>query len=119
VATTSSTGAFALLGFAPGTYTLTAQRPGMLDMETSATILPFVVVNMGEALMAGGDVNQSGAVTVTDLSAALAAFGTCSGDPGFDPLADQNGNGCVDAIDFAIINDNMGRVAPTLWVPVP
>ncbi len=119
VAYTSANGGFALLGFPPGNYTLTARRDGMLDMETAATILPYVVVNMGEALMAGGDVNDDGAVTVDDLQDALAAFGTCTGDVGFDPFADQNGNGCVDTVDIAIINDNMGRVEPTNWSPVP
>jgi len=119
VVSTGLDGGFAILGHPPGTYLITARRPGNLDMQTTVSILPFVVVNMGEALLAGGDVNDDGAVTFDDLLDALAAFGTCIGDPGYNPLADQNESGCVDQVDLDIINDNFGRVEPTSWVPVP
>jgi hypothetical protein len=119
VAVTSANGGFAILGHPPGTYTIRATRPGHIDIETQIEILPFVVVNMGEALLPGGDVDEDGLVSMNDLLIAMAAHGTCSGDPGYEPLADQNESGCVDDIDLAIINDNFGRVEPEAWAPIP
>ena len=117
--TTGLDGGFAILGYPPGTYTITARRPGHIDIQTQVTILPYVVVNMGEALLPGGDVDEDGVVGASDVVIAMGAYGTCQGEPGYEPLADQNENGCVDDIDIAIVNDNFGRVEPENWSPVP
>jgi hypothetical protein len=119
VAVTSANGGFAILGYPPGTYTIRATRPGVIDIETQIEILPYQVLNMGEALLPGGDVDEDGLVTMNDLLIAMGAYGTCTGDAGFEPLADQNESGCVDDVDIAIINDNFGRVEPEDWAPIP
>lgn len=48
-----------------------------------------------------GDINGDGQRDLADLSALLAAYGTCTGDAGFNPAADLNGSGCVDLADLS------------------
>jgi hypothetical protein len=37
------------------------------------------------------------------------SIGLCDGEPAFDPDADLNGDGCVDAADAMIVSDAVGR----------
>lgn len=46
-----------------------------------------------------GDANRDGIVDMFDLKLINEAIGVCSADPGFDPRADLNSDGCVDAAD--------------------
>ena len=55
-----------------------------------------------------GDIDGDGDVDLQDLSLLLAAYNTCSGDPGYNPAADLNGDGCVDLGDLAILLSNYG-----------
>lgn len=55
-----------------------------------------------------GDVDLDADVDLSDLAALLAAYGTCTGDPGFVAEADVNGDGCVDLADLAGLLANYG-----------
>ncbi len=55
-----------------------------------------------------GDVDGDGDVDLTDLSALLAAYGTCEGDPGYNADADFDGDGCITLVDLAILLANYG-----------
>lgn len=55
-----------------------------------------------------GDVDGDGDVDVTDLGLLLPAFGTCTGDPGFNPQADLNDDGCVGVTDLGLVLGNFG-----------
>lgn len=55
-----------------------------------------------------GDVNGDGSVDLADLSLLLEAFGTCDGDPGYNPAADFDGNGCVDLGDLSTLLEHFG-----------
>ncbi|MFO0840543.1 MAG: hypothetical protein U1D55_18705 [Phycisphaerae bacterium] len=52
---------------------------------------------------AAGDINGDGAVDESDLGILLAAFGTCSGDPGYVPGADFDHSGCVNESDLGVL----------------
>lgn len=55
-----------------------------------------------------GDVDGDGDVDLTDLASLLAAFGSCSGEPGYAAAADFDGSACVDLGDLAILLANFG-----------
>jgi hypothetical protein len=56
-----------------------------------------------------GDVSGDGVVDLGDLTVLLASFGSCEGDPDFNPAAELNGGGCVDVADLAILLANFGN----------
>jgi subtilisin family serine protease len=55
-----------------------------------------------------GDVDNDGDVDISDLSALLAAYGTCSGDPDYNANADFDNSGCVDIVDLSTLLANYG-----------
>ncbi|MFQ5805223.1 MAG: WD40/YVTN/BNR-like repeat-containing protein [Phycisphaerae bacterium] len=55
-----------------------------------------------------GDVDGDGDVDLNDLAALLAAYGTCTNDPGYNPAADLDDSGCLDLADLAILLANYG-----------
>lgn len=58
----------------------------------------------------GGDFDQDGDVDLSDLTRLLATFGSCSGQPGFDIVADLNHSGCVELSDLSSFLGNFGRI---------
>ena len=65
-----------------------------------------------------GDLNSSGRVDGYDLILFGPANGSGSGDPNWNPDADLDANGVVDATDLAILSSQFGRrgVSFGLWV---
>jgi hypothetical protein len=55
-----------------------------------------------------GDVDGDQDVDLDDLAALLAAYGRCSGEPGYNPLADFDESGCVDLADLTMLLSNYG-----------
>lgn len=55
-----------------------------------------------------GDLDCDGSVSLGDLSRLLTAFGTSSGDPGYDPGADLDANGQVDLADLSALLTHYG-----------
>ena len=57
-----------------------------------------------------GDVNGDGVVDLLDINLVLAVFGTCEGDPLFDPAADLQPDGCIDVGDLMVILAAYGEI---------
>jgi hypothetical protein len=55
-----------------------------------------------------GDLDGDGDVDLNDLAILLATYGTCAGDPGYNPAADLDGSGCIDLSDLATLLSNYG-----------
>ncbi len=53
-----------------------------------------------------GDFDADGDVDLADLALLLGAYGTCAGDPAYDPAVDINSDGCVDLGDLALLLGN-------------
>jgi hypothetical protein len=54
-----------------------------------------------------GDVNGDGKINCADIALVKAAFGTKTGQPGFNPSADVNHDGVVNVLDLAIVSQKL------------
>jgi trimeric autotransporter adhesin len=87
-------------------------------LPSSATYVPYTITYSyaGDAIFSAatnssttltvkitGDVNGDGVVNCADLAIVKAAFGTKTGQAGFDPRADVNNDGVVNVLDLAIV----------------
>ncbi len=59
-----------------------------------------------------GDLDGDGQIGLSDLARLLAAFGSCAGDPSFDPDADLDADGCVALADLSLLLDGFGTTCP-------
>ncbi|MFC1930532.1 dockerin type I domain-containing protein [Chloroflexota bacterium] len=56
-----------------------------------------------------GDATVDGVVNGDDLNLVLQSFNTHSGNPGFNPAADLNGDGFIDIFDIVLVGINFGN----------
>ena len=56
-----------------------------------------------------GDVNRDGVVNASDIGAVASALNRRTGDAGFSPDADLNGDGVIDIFDLVRVGLNFGR----------
>ncbi len=68
---------------------------------------PFTAVFLN--VRSPGDLDGDGDVDLTDLAALLAAYGTCIGDPDYNPAADIDQSGCVELPDLATLLSHYGE----------
>lgn len=54
------------------------------------------------------DINGDCRVDLTDLAIMLGAFGACSGEPAYSPLADLDNNGCIELTDLSTLLAEFG-----------
>lgn len=59
-----------------------------------------------------GDIDDDGAIGITDLAFLLSAFGTCTGDPLYNARTDFDGSGCVDLGDLTVMLSLFGTFCP-------
>ncbi len=55
-----------------------------------------------------GDLDGDGDVDLSDLAEFLGSYGSCTGEPGYNPAADLDGNGCIDLSDLAELLSHYG-----------
>ena len=72
-------------------------------------LTPRYMVDVGEIVLLGGDVNGDDCIDVRDLS--LVAWHLDDDDP----QADINGDGDVDILDLSLLATNFGQVGPSSW----
>ncbi|MCK4723639.1 MAG: carboxypeptidase regulatory-like domain-containing protein, partial [Dehalococcoidia bacterium] len=110
--TTTQEGAY-ILNVAPGTYSVTIDKAGYLAAVSSeiyvVEILSGEPVEMPDALLLRGDVDNSGAIDVADLISATDNLGTAG------PTGDLNEDGTVDVLDLVPIGRNFGKTE-SLWL---
>ena len=80
-----------------GDWTITIADMSAGDL---ATWLNYRLVVHGTPLCPG-DLNEDGAIELSDLAALLGAYGRCEGEPEFVPAADFDNSGCIDLPDLA------------------
>jgi hypothetical protein len=89
----------------PGQILIARQHSGYFDTLTGSDGAPTIgTADFWQYEIHGqvlpGDITDDGHVDVVDLLWFVDAFGTCQGDPAYDPLADFNADGCVDVVDL-------------------
>jgi hypothetical protein len=67
----------------------------------------FDVSNANFTIRLTGDLDGDGQVTCSDVAIVRAALGTSAGQPGFNPVADVNGDGVVDVRDLAYVSQRL------------
>ena len=82
-----------------GSHTVSALYGG--DASNAASSSPAVNVTV---VSVPGDVNGDGVVNCLDLNLVKAAFGTKTGQAGFNPNADVNHDGVVNVLDLAFVS---------------
>lgn len=112
---TAADGSFVVQDIAPGTHTVEARHLGYLSSSRDVEVAGGQRGNIGETLLVAGDAQPDNAIDLEDVLLVEAVFGLCDGDSRFEPTADANQSGCIDAFDVAAVLDGLGRVGPTRW----
>lgn len=85
-------------------------NPGSI---VEAALDDFAIVDRGcPPVACPGDLNGDGVRDLNDLTALLSAFGTTSGDPGYNAAADLDSSGSVDLNDLTGLLSTFGVACP-------
>ena len=111
-AVTDSAGVFTIGGLLPGqTYRVVATSPGFLSAERASFRPTRGTNSLPTAILVAGDANGDGAITMVDVRAVQADFGS----PPRSGATDFNGSGTVDISDLSAVASSFGRSGPTVW----
>ncbi|MEW5957221.1 MAG: cohesin domain-containing protein [Chloroflexota bacterium] len=110
--TTDALGDFSFGTVDFGTYNFTADSPGFLATTCTGVVHDIDATVLNDVVLLAGDIDDSGAIDITDAVAIGAVFG--STDP---QVADLNVDGVVDVLDLILmaVNFNQTSVANP-WV---
>lgn len=90
----------------PGTVTVHSKRDP--SKTKTIAILPSGITSIYTSPNLFGDLDFDCDVDADDLAIVTASLGKCSGDTGFNPIADVNSDGCVDILDSSAVSTAMG-----------
>lgn len=97
----------------PGTYVITATRPGYFPASRAAVeVLSGRATNLPAAIMHPGDATGDGALDTFDLVLIGANYGKTAGH---DPRSDLNGDGVVNIFDLVMVAGNLGGGGVQRW----
>jgi hypothetical protein len=83
----------------------------LVALCAASTIMALRPVRPAKALVPG-DINGDGIVNIYDATLASAAFGSVTGDPNYNLLADMNSDGKIDIFDMLLLAMNFGQTGP-------
>ncbi|NUQ06645.1 MAG: hypothetical protein HUU31_22360 [Anaerolineae bacterium] len=107
--TTDVNGYFTLQDLPQGTYGVWLKHAQSLAIMPSVNLdAPAVSLDFGTLAM--GDANDSNQINMVDFSILGAAFGTSSGQPGYNADADFTGDSSVGISDFSLLAYSFGLV---------
>ncbi|MBI5865932.1 MAG: S8 family serine peptidase [Planctomycetes bacterium] len=93
----------------------TAPTPGLYTITVRATAVntgpsPYALVVTGNVTeqCPDADINGDCHVDLADLALLLSAFGTCTGDAGFNAAADFDASGCIELSDLSALLAQFG-----------
>lgn len=96
------------------TYTLTASHDLYLPSEKTITVLPGGSYGQTTPTLLGGDADNSGAITIVDLSCIGSAFGGAGAVCGSGNSV-INADGAVNIFDLVMAGANYGQSGPQAW----
>lgn len=90
----------------------------VMNVTLTIRISPYVteITDFGINIMFSGlsrppsDINQDGKVDIRDIAIVACAYGSISGDPNWNSLADTNEDGKIDIHDIAFVTQDFGLV---------
>jgi hypothetical protein len=116
---TDADGSFAFSSVQPGSYKVNASARGFLAAERTGIIISDTDVILLPVVLRAGLVNDDNTVSILDISAAAASFGsvvTGRADE-LGRIVDVNADGVVSILDISAIASNFGSVSPVAWPP--
>lgn len=111
-ATLDSSGVFTVAGVGSGTYDIAVKNPHTLSNRKANVTLPGGTNPIDFGTLLEGDANDNDRVAGEDFSILVTAYGTSTGQPGWDARADFNGDGTIGGADFSLLATNYGRQGP-------
>jgi hypothetical protein len=117
VVAAASDGSFATLNVLERSYTITASSEGFLAAERQSVVVSGSNVIMPGVSLRGGEVTGDSTVSIRDISAIAASFGSSPSNrlDGEGRPVDVNGDGAVDIKDISTAASNFGASGPTVW----
>jgi hypothetical protein len=102
-----------------GTYDVTIEMARYLDAEKAGqVVVAGGTTTLCQVKLLGGDASDDDVINILDLSFMGYRFGSCVGDPDYDPRADINNDGCINILDIVAAGVNFNKTSPVPW-PCP
>lgn len=88
-----------------GNYTVTLTVTDAMSRSNATSQLVTVTMVIGLE----GDLNNDGVVNIFDIVIIAVAYGSHTGDPNWDPVADIDQNGVINVFDVVVVALNFGK----------
>jgi len=97
-----------------GTYDIVVRVRGFLWREYDRIAVGAnVAAGVDFGTLEPGDIDYDGDIDAHDVQLFVAAFGSRSGESGYNAYADADGDGVITLLDFSLLRSSYGRSSPT------